>query len=291
MPTLPEDHMGHTAREMRVLVGGAEASVFEYGTKGNPTVLAIHGFRGTHFGLEPLARELVALGYRVFVPDLPGCGATDPLPGVHDIEGLGRWVRQLSSILGFPNILCGHSLGSVIVSAAVAQGVQHSGAVLINPIANPPQNGSHKGMIALTKFYYWAAAKTANSVSNFLLGNKIIAAVSGRIMVKTKNRVLRKWIVQEHIRRAASFNSKDAALETYRASIAGNVHAFSEYFHNPTLVIGGALDNISPIEEQENLAAELPDCVFYSLPSTGHLVPYEEPQETAELIHAWHNAL
>ena len=43
-----------------------------------PPIVFVHGFRGDHHGLEPIAAHLP--GLRVIAPDLPGFGASDALP-------------------------------------------------------------------------------------------------------------------------------------------------------------------------------------------------------------------
>ena len=69
---------------------GGRTAYWTYGPDdAETTVVAVHGFRGEHHGLEPVVAHLP--GVRVIMPDLPGFGETPPLPGRrHDIERFGN---------------------------------------------------------------------------------------------------------------------------------------------------------------------------------------------------------
>jgi pimeloyl-ACP methyl ester carboxylesterase len=103
-----------------VEVDGRTTHYWEYGpADATQTVLAVHGFRGDHHGLESLAAHLG--GVRVIVPDLPGFGVSDPLT-VSDLDSYVGWLRAFHAGLGLDRsaVVLGHSFGSIVVSAAAA---------------------------------------------------------------------------------------------------------------------------------------------------------------------------
>lgn len=56
-----------------VAVRGGVTAYWEYGPRdADTTIVAVHGFRGEHHGLEPVLAYLPEV--RVLVPDLPGFG-------------------------------------------------------------------------------------------------------------------------------------------------------------------------------------------------------------------------
>jgi len=67
-------------------VAGGTTVYWEYGDADAAlTLVAVHGYRGDHHGLEPVVAFLD--GIRVISPDLPGFGQTAPLAGVeHTID-------------------------------------------------------------------------------------------------------------------------------------------------------------------------------------------------------------
>ena len=48
-----------------------------------PVIVMIHGLRGTHHGLDLIAKNLP--GYRIIIPDLPGFGISKEFSGEHNI--------------------------------------------------------------------------------------------------------------------------------------------------------------------------------------------------------------
>ena len=81
---------------------GSPTVWWEYGdSDATTTILAVHGFRGEHHGLEPVAAFLP--GVRFVMPDLPGFGETPSIPGLtHDIDTYtrrSRLSRQLATPL------------------------------------------------------------------------------------------------------------------------------------------------------------------------------------------------
>ncbi|MCL2516501.1 MAG: alpha/beta fold hydrolase, partial [Microbacteriaceae bacterium] len=115
----------------------------EEGGAATGTIVAVHGFRGDHHGLEPVVGHLP--GRHVVMPDLPGFGASTAFSDrAHDITGyaawLGEFLRALEPI--GPVTLLGHSFGSIVVAAALAEGLaEASAAVLVNPIGAPALKG------------------------------------------------------------------------------------------------------------------------------------------------------
>ncbi len=68
-----------------VEVRGATTAYWVYGPEdAETTVIAVHGFRGEHHGLEPVLAYLPEV--RVVAPDLPGFGESAPLPAADTIS-------------------------------------------------------------------------------------------------------------------------------------------------------------------------------------------------------------
>src|SRR5215218_6684526 len=132
-------------RDVDVLGGTTRCWI--YGpAQASTTILAVHGFRGDHHGLEPIVAQLP--GIRIISPDLPGFGESTPLrQAAHDLAGYRAWLAALVDRLGLGTdfVLLGHSFGSIVASAAMAAGsvppLPASKLVLVNPIAAPALAG------------------------------------------------------------------------------------------------------------------------------------------------------
>src|SRR5699024_7395855 len=100
-----------------VEVSGGKTAYWVYGPATDSvepvTVIAVHGFRGEHHGLEPVLAFLPEL--RVIAPDLPGFGETEPLPsGVHDLQAYAQWLREFAAAVAPGAVILGHSFGSIV---------------------------------------------------------------------------------------------------------------------------------------------------------------------------------
>ena len=273
--------------ERTLLVRGTRTALYAYGPDDGPTILAIHGFRGTHEGLQPLAARLGEAGYRVIVPDLPGSGASGPLPGGHDAEQYGAWLLGVTEQVPTPQLLLGHSFGSVIVAAAIAQGAAHEGVVLINPILASPLTGPKRIATAAARAYYALASVLPEALGRRLLASRWIAGLSGALMTSTPDRRERRWIREEHLRQAGAFCSRDSVLESYRATIATTVTEYAPAVTRPALVIGADRDPLSPAWALTPEASGLTGGTFHVFPNRGHLLQYAEVPALTALIAAW----
>lgn len=275
------------ASAFTVAVSGTRTTVYSYGPEVAHPILAIHGFRGTHYGLEPLAYSLADAGYRVLVPDLPGAGASTPMSITHDAAGYGLWLRELTRQFTKPMTLLGHSFGSVIVGSAIAQGATHAGTVLINPILTSPLAGPRVFATAATRAYYALARLLPEPMGRRLLSSRTIASIGGTLMTSVKDRSLRRWIRQEHRRQAGAFASRDVVLESFAASTLSTVTDFAPTFTRPTLVLGAQRDPLTPVSAYTAELRGIANGVFHIFPESGHLLPYESADMAARLIAQW----
>lgn len=133
---IPVEH-----RETTIL--GSATHYWVYGPDDAPrTIVVVHGYRGEHHGLEPVIAQLPE--YRVISADLPGFGESTPLTEQpHSIDGYAAWLGEFMTDLGVRGeaIVLGHSFGTIVASAAVAEGLPTPGLILVNPIAIPGVEG------------------------------------------------------------------------------------------------------------------------------------------------------
>ena len=67
-----------------------------------PVIVMIHGLRGTHHGLDLIAKQLTT--FRIIVPDLPGFGISKELSGEHNIENYVMWLNKFVIDLNITNL-------------------------------------------------------------------------------------------------------------------------------------------------------------------------------------------
>lgn len=273
-------------RERRAEIDGVGTAVFEYGAEDAPPIVFIHGFRGDHHGLEPVAAHLP--GVRVIAPDLPGFGASDALPHA-SIEAYASWLRafvatEARGADGAPPVVLGHSFGSIVVAHAAAGGLDASAIVLVNPIATPALSGANRIGSLLALGYYRAAAALPERAGLAVLGAPPIVRGMSAFMAKTRDRSLRAWIHDQHDRYFSRYASRRTVLEAFDASIRHTVGEVAPRVTLPVQLIAADLDDITPLAQQHRLRGLFPDARLSVLRGVGHLVHYEQPREAAAII-------
>ncbi|MFC6355582.1 alpha/beta fold hydrolase [Luethyella okanaganae] len=272
-------------RERTADVLGAVTHYWEYGSADDTTIVMVHGFRGDHHGLEPVVAQLS--GRHIVSPDLPGFGASEPLTQTrHDIDGYALWLRGFVATLPRTRrlVILGHSFGSIVVSAALAAGLEAEDVVLINPIAAPALSGPRGIMTRLAVLYYELAAWLPERLGFALLRNRMIVRVMSVTMAKTESKQLRRWIHDQHDRFFSAFVDRRVVLEAFQASVSHDVSEFAGLIPQRTLLIAAEKDDITPVAAQHRLAALFADSTLHVIPGVGHLIHYEVPQEAAERL-------
>ncbi|MFJ3407446.1 alpha/beta fold hydrolase [Promicromonospora sp. NPDC090134] len=283
------------ARDEDLRLRGVRAHVRVYGDAAAPhRIVFLHGLRGDHHGLEPIVASLVTQrpDLQVWVPDLPGFGASEPLTdGVHDVAGYAGWTAELLAAVapGGDAVLAGHSFGSIVAAATVAgpAGRPVSDAapvralVLVNPIATAALDGPRRAMSAVTVGVHRLAAALPERAGTGLLRHPLFTRVASLAMVTSDDPDLRRWIHAEHDRYFSGFADRRTLLEAFHASVGTDVSAYAGRITVPTLLVASENDDVAPLPSQRVLAAALADARLAVVPRIGHLAHYEAPDVVA----------
>lgn len=256
-------------------------------SKTNPTIIMIHGFRGTHHGLMPIAKKLD--GFSVIIPDLPGFGRGARLKD-YSLDSYVAWLHGFihKQKLTQPPVLLGHSFGSIVAAAYAAKYPETiSELVLVNPIGAPALAGPQKTLTKLAVLYYKIGAKLPEKAAYRWLSLKPIVRVMSVTMAKTNDKELRRFIHQQHDQYFSRFHSAQSVLEGFQTSISHTVRDSAPHIPVPTLLIAGSLDDITPLGDQYALAKKIPKARLKVIDNVGHLTHYETPEAVARHIQAF----
>jgi pimeloyl-ACP methyl ester carboxylesterase len=251
------------------------------------TIILIHGFRGTHDGLDLISQHLK--DFTVIVPDLPGFAKGDQLPR-YDLESYVTWLAQFikKQNLKTPPILLGHSFGSIIAAAYAAQ---YKGTIekliLVNPIGAPALEGPRGVMTKLAIFYYWLGTKLPETAAHKWLASKTVVDIMSQTMTKTKDKELRSYIFDQHRQYFSNFHSPQSVSESFTTSVTNSVRDVASRITTPTLLIAGAEDDITPLAKQKELQQLFPHATLKVIEHVGHLTHYETPDQVASLVEAF----
>lgn len=247
----------------------------------------IHGFRGTHHGLIPIAKHIK--GLRVVIPDLPGFGKGATLKD-YSLESYVKWLRDYirQQKLSQPPILLGHSFGSII-SAAYAEEYPETiqKLVLVNPIGAPALEGPRGLLTKLTVFYYWAGTKLSPKLGQKWLSSQLVTDAMSKIMTKTDDEAMREFIKTQHRQHFGRFHTPRSVSEGFQTSVTYSVRDFANNITTPTLLIAGSLDDITPLSKQYQLVKLFPKAKLRVINNVGHLTHYETAEKVAQLTQAF----
>jgi pimeloyl-ACP methyl ester carboxylesterase len=181
-------------------------------------------------------------------------------------------------------VIIGHSFGSVISAAAVAEGLSPDELVLINPIAAPALQGPRAVLSKIAVGYYRAGALLPERIGGPLLTSRAIVRALSEVMATTDDPALRIWIHDQHRRYFSSFADRRVVLEAFRASVSHHIGEYADRIGVPTLLIAGDHDDIVPLPAAQRLAERIGDSRLLVLADVGHLIHYERPEPAAAAI-------
>ena len=249
-----------------------------------PTIVMIHGFRGTHHGLLLVAKQIK--GASIIIPDLPGFGKGPKLSS-YDLNSYVEWLHAFieKQELKQPPYLLGHSFGSII-SAAYAKKYPKTikKLILVNPIGAPALEGSKQTMAKLAVLYYKIGAKLPENAAHKWLAAKPIVRIMSVTMAKTRDKGLRTFIHSQHDQYFSRFHSPQSVLESFKTSVSHHVGEFAHDIPVKTLLIAGSLDDITPLSKQYALVKRFPSAKLKVITNVGHLTHYETPELVARHV-------
>lgn len=213
---------------------------------------------------------------RFVIPDLPGFGKSPALESEHNLDNYGKWLADFAKQAGGFDLVLGHSFGSLVVSAALGQGLEAERVALQNPITTRASESSSP-LNRLADSYYRRGSRYG---SNLLTSQAVVRGMS-IALAKTKNPALRRFIHKQHSSYFSVFDSNRVVAEGYRAASSGNVLDYVDHLPNKLMAIAGDRDVVAPLAGQQNLA-KATGADLRVLKGVGHLTHYERPSEVAQ---------
>ena len=292
--------------------------------EGSYPVLLVHGFRGDHHGLEIIANYLLKLipNVSIISPDLPGFGRSADLPesalpentpgknsqGEDNINAYVAWLNDFvkhtnparetshENAQPLPLHVVGHSFGSIVTSAFAAAHPNSLALLsLINPISEPALEGSQRVASRLASLYYRAGAALPEKIGYPLLRSQLITRASSEVMMRTKDKAMRRFINGQHAAYFGSFGSRRGVLSAYEASITHTAAEYAAAIRVPVQMLVAEDDDLGTPETARAMYATLTSRNLPApstgarerldmIPEVGHLIHYETPRLAAELI-------
>ncbi len=225
-----------------------------------PLVL-IHGAGGNHLYWPPEIRRLS--GYRVLAIDLPGHGKSTGR-GYQSIVAYRDAVLEWLLAIGISRaVFVGHSMGSAIVQMIAIENPEHVlGLILLGSatslVVNPAllEDTSHPS--------------TFHNIVDKVIDWSFSPQTPDRLIDLARKRMLE---IRPSVLRGDFLACNDYDATSRISSII-----------QPTLVICGDEDKMTPLRNAKILSDNIPSAQIEIIPEAGHMVMLEKPQAVAEAM-------
>jgi pimeloyl-ACP methyl ester carboxylesterase len=273
---------------------GGELHVVEKGPADGPPLLLLHGItlqaRVWGYQLRDLSGH-----WRVVAVDLRGHGESRPGTEGFGLDRLARDLRTVLEALDLRGVVVvGHSMGGMTLMRFCADhpevladrvaGCVFLATAPVVPIPPGIQRVFQQLAPRLSRFGERGGWERLDSRQ--LTGRDLTYVLARRAFGRDASPL--------HVQLTADLVAAVPPSTTWPSGIGLLEHDAEEALartHTPALVIGGELDNITPIALSRRIAEHLPQCELHVLPNAGHQLMLERPAEIADLLDAFEKRL
>jgi pimeloyl-ACP methyl ester carboxylesterase len=271
-----------TADERTALVGedtmlptGDGGSLHVVSVGQGPVVVLAHGITANVDDWAPVARRLAAAGLRVVAYDERGHGQS--LAGADGCT-LATLGSDLLDVLGAfaprDAVLVGHSMGGIAILSALDQAPdvinQCRGVVLVATVARAPDTRASRLQARIV-----SSELPPRLMRNERHGRVLARSGYGRTpSLSMLDGTRRNWIATPTPTRAGFIR----AMRGF--DLLDSVGRLT----CPAVVVCGDLDRLTPVADNEAIAARLPHGTIDVVPGAGHVIIKEQPARVAEHV-------
>lgn len=230
-----------------------------------PPLLLLHGWGANIQLMQPLGERLAALGYTVYIPDLPGFGASAPPPAAWTVPDYAQFVRAYLDAHGLERVgLFGHSFGGRI---GLVLGAEHPDRLVKIALADAagiltPQSGGASARLRV----YKAIRDGLYKVGAKGLADGLRARYNARYG-------------------SADFNAASGVMrETFVKVVNQDLRPYAPRITLPTLLFWGDQDEDTPLWQGRELEKLIPDAGLIVYEGAGHYSYLERLAETAKTV-------
>jgi pimeloyl-ACP methyl ester carboxylesterase len=250
------------------------------GTRGRP-VLLLHGGGLDAAGLS-LQKTIPALAeqHRIFAPDLPGFGRSDPMPATWRVEECVEFVGRLLDALGLKRAsLLGVSMGGAFALGFTLRAPERVEQLLLVDSAGLGDEipggllSYFRVQVPLLDEISWTLLATSRTIARRNLGAALVHGAE----------VLSEDVLDKYIRLArragagAAFRQLQRSEYQWRGMRTNYLDRLSE-IEVPTLLVHGMEDRIVPVSWAERAHRLMKNSTIELIPECGHLPPVEKPK-------------
>ncbi len=279
-------------------VGDVELFARHGGTRGKPALLLLHGFPQTHALWHRMARQLAA-DYFLVLPDLRGYGDSSKPAGAPDHANYSKreMARDMVGVMDALGVdrfhVCGHDRGGRVAHRLALDHPQRVLKLAVLDIAPTLDMYAATDMAFARAYYHWFHLIQPAPLPETMIGGdprQYLHAKLGRWGAAGLAHV-EPHALAEYERCFCRPDTIHAVCEDYRASAGIDLEhdrasrAAGEKVRCDMLVLWGARGVVGRLFQPLALwQAQCQGRVVGHAVATGHYIPEEQPQETADAL-------
>lgn len=248
-----------------------------------PAVLLLHGTgAATHSWRDVL--PVLAKGFTVIAPDLPGHGFTTGRPrGGLTLPGMARALSDLLAQLeAEPALIVGHSAGAAIALQLVRAGGLATPVIGFNPALMPFPGLAAKLFPSLAKMLF-----VNPFVPRMLAGIARIPGETGRFLHRATGSAIDARGISAYEALMGNPRHCGGAMEMMASWDLEALSRDLPHVTSPVLLVHSPADAAVPLASVQEAARRIADCRLEVLPGLGHLAHEERPDLAAGLIRSF----
>ncbi len=238
-----------------------DSMVIEYEDLGEgPSILLLHGWGNDLHSFDKLAESLQSL-YRVVRLDLPGFGGSTR-PERWNLDSYVNFVKSfLQKIDCEPSVLIGHSFGGRIIIKGVA-----SGKLLADKLIMIAPAGV--SVVRSRRKFFQMLAKVGG----------LLSLIPPFLFWRTK---IKHWFYKAI---DSDYHSAGSMKDIFGSVTGEDLSASASKLKNPTLLVWGREDVVTPLADGELLHRLIADSQLEIIENAGHFAHLEKPEEVEKVI-------
>lgn len=251
-------------RTAEVILSGKTLSGKEGGGTARP-VLMLHGWGASLKLMQPLGERLAALGYGVFIPDMPGFGESDPPPVAWTVPDYAKFVVAYMDAHELAQVyLFGHSFGGRL---GLVLGADYPDRIVRMALADAAGVPEKKVPTADIRLRGYKAIRDG--------------------LYKVGAKVLADDLRQRYNARYGSTDFQAASgvmRETFVKVVNQDLRPYAKRVQPSTLLFWGDKDEDTPLWQGRELESLIPDAGLIVYEGAGHYSYLERLSETVKTV-------
>jgi pimeloyl-ACP methyl ester carboxylesterase len=234
----------------------------------NKSIIVLHGWGLSKDKFSGLKEELIKHGYSVFIPDLPGFGATTPpdkpLVLSDYVDFVYRYIRQHS--LARP-VIIGHSFGGRI--ALKLQSVYPEAVRALILTGTPGYTPVWRKRLV----FFTVIAKIG----------KTLLSILPVTVIRNQIRAWYYYLVGAR----DYYRASGVMRETFKHIVREDLAGYMKSTQVPCLLVWGAQDRITPVWIAERMREVIPKAKLICIQDSDHGVAYKDPDRFVTCIQSF----